>query len=306
MNAMELIKSANIHAAVQDPDVAHLVIGLNEVVSSNGTDGLDVETEPFGDGVKIRIVVGEGCVIHKPVHMCFGLVQAEGIQKIDLDLEVQDRAGISVIAHCVFPNAENVQHLMDGRIRVGKHASYEYQERHIHSPAGGIDVIPKAVIELDEYARFQTSFELIHGRVGRIEMDYEATCQAHSVLEMIAKISAKQDDVVKIRETGYLVGEHARGVLNSRVAVQDSARADVYNKLVASAAYARGHVDCTEIIQGDGVVSAVPIVEVNHPKAHVTHEAALGSVDTKQLETLMARGLSEDEASDVIIEGLLS
>jgi Fe-S cluster assembly scaffold protein SufB len=45
---------------------------------------------------------------------------------------------------------------------------------------------------------------------------------------------------------------------------------------------------------------------VNHPKAHVTHEAALGSVDRKQLETLMARGLTEDEASETIIAGLLS
>jgi hypothetical protein len=306
MNAMELIKSANIHAAVQDPDVAHLVIGLNEVVSSNGTEGLEVQAEPFDDGVKIGIVVRAGCVIPKPVHMCFGLVQQAGIQKIDLDLEVQDHAGINVIAHCVFPNATDVQHLMDGRIRVGKHASYEYQERHIHSDVGGVNVIPKAVIELDEHARFHTAFELIHGRVGRIEMDYEATCHAHSVMEMIAKISAKADDVIKIRETGHLVGEHSRGVLNSRVAVQDNASAEVYNKITASAAGARGHVDCKEIIQGDGVVSAVPIVEVNHPKAHVTHEAALGSVDSKQLETLMARGLDEDQASDVIIEGMLS
>jgi Fe-S cluster assembly scaffold protein SufB len=47
-------------------------------------------------------------------------------------------------------------------------------------------------------------------------------------------------------------------------------------------------------------------VEVLHPKAHVTHEAAIGSVDNKQLETLMSRGLSEDDAVDVIINGLLS
>ena len=50
----------------------------------------------------------------------------------------------------------------------------------------------------------------------------------------------------------------------------------------------------------------MPIVEVNHPKAHVTHEAAIGSVDNKQLETLMSRGLTEEEAVDLIVEGLLS
>jgi hypothetical protein len=46
-------------------------------------------------------------------------------------------------------------------------------------------------------------------------------------------------------------------------------------------------------------------VEVTHPLAHVTHEAAIGSVDSKQLQTLMSRGLDEDAATDLIIEGLL-
>jgi Fe-S cluster assembly scaffold protein SufB len=35
-------------------------------------------------------------------------------------------------------------------------------------------------------------------------------------------------------------------------------------------------------------------------------EASIGSVDSKHLETLMARGLTEDEATGLIIEGLLS
>jgi Fe-S cluster assembly scaffold protein SufB len=54
------------------------------------------------------------------------------------------------------------------------------------------------------------------------------------------------------------------------------------------------------------VARAIPVVEVRHPKAHVTHEAAIGSVDSKQLQTLMSRGLSEDAAVDLIVQGLLA
>jgi Fe-S cluster assembly scaffold protein SufB len=64
-------------------------------------------------------------------------------------------------------------------------------------------------------------------------------------------------------------------------------------------------VDCKEIIKDQGRASAVPVVEVAHPRAHITHEAAIGSVDSKQLETLMSRGLDEDQASELIIAGLL-
>jgi hypothetical protein len=136
-------------------------------------------------------------------------------------------------------------------------------------------------------------------------MDYETDCGPDSVLEMMAKISGRADDRIKIREVGILRGRGARGYLTSRVAARDRAKAEVYNKLVATAAYARGHVDCKEIIKDGGTASAIPVVEVAHPQAHITHEAAIGSVDSRQLETLMSRGLDEDQASELIIAGLL-
>lgn len=305
-DALELTEFANLHSAMDDPETAHLVIGLNRVTSSRAIDGLNVDVEEHDEGVRLVIRVAENAVIAKPVHMCFGLLQDEGVQKIDLDFEVGPRAKIDVVAHCVFPNATDVRHLMDGDIRIRAGAKYSYFERHIHSDAGGLLVVPNAKVTLDEDARFKTEFELVQGRVGKLEVDYEATCGPGSVMDMLAKVSARANDSVSIRETGHLDGANSRGVLTSRVAVRDDSRADVYNKLTATAAGARGHVDCQEIITGNGTANAVPIVEVSHPKAHVTHEAALGSVDSKQLQTLMARGLTEDEASDLIISGLLS
>lgn len=306
MDSLELIRLAGIHRQIKDPDTAHLVIGLNKVISSHSVEGLAVAVDERPDGVAIRIVLAEGAVLAKPVHLCFGLLQDAGVQRIGLDLDVRRGASMNVVAHCVFPNARDVRHEMDATIRVGEGARYSYFERHIHSPAGGITVLPKARIELARGSRFKTEFELIQGRVGVIDIDYETTAGPESVMDMNARISGRGDDVIQVHETGLLCGERATGVLTSRVAVRDRARAEVYNKLVATAAYARGHVDCKEIIHGGGTAHAVPIVEVSHPKAHVTHEAALGSVDSKQLETLMARGLSEDEAADLIIAGLLS
>ncbi len=95
-------------------------------------------------------------------------------------------------------------------------------------------------------------------------------------------------------------------MLTSKIAVRDEASAEIYNRITAEAPYARGHVDCKEIVKDNGTATAIPVVDVRNSLAHVTHEAAVGSVDKKQLETLMARGLDEDEASELIIQGLLS
>ena len=75
--------------------------------------------------------------------------------------------------------------------------------------------------------------------------------------------------------------------------------------MIALAAKSRGHVDCTVIIMENARAKAVPVVDVRHPEAQVTHEAAIGGVNRTQLETLMARGLDEEEATEMIVQGLL-
>jgi Fe-S cluster assembly scaffold protein SufB len=64
-------------------------------------------------------------------------------------------------------------------------------------------------------------------------------------------------------------------------------------------------MDCTEIVRGQAVAKNIPTVLVRDDRARVTHEAAIGMVNRKELETLMARGLDEDQAVDVIIRGML-
>lgn len=73
-----------------------------------------------------------------------------------------------------------------------------------------------------------------------------------------------------------------------------------------SAPAARGHLDCMEAVRDRAVGSTVPEVRVSHPQAKVTHETAIGSVDRRQLETLMARGLAPGEAVDLILRAMLT
>lgn len=290
---------------LQDPEVAHLTVDLNKVLSSQVVPGLVFDVEELEDGIKADIVVEEGTKIDKTVHMCFGVIAQEGVQKIILNIDIEKNAKIDLLAHCIFPNAVNLEHVMDAEINIQDEAEYSYLEKHVHGPTGGVKVLPTAKVTMGKKARFKTEFELVRGRVGLIDINYETTCGPESVLEMTARINGKKDDIIKIKEIGHLLGEYSRGALTTRVALQDTATAEVFNKLTATAAYARGHVDCKEIVQDKAVATAMPIVEVNHPKAHVTHEAAIGSVDSKQLQTLMSRGLTEDDAVDLIIEGLL-
>jgi len=103
-----------------------------------------------------------------------------------------------------------------------------------------------------------------------------------------------------------LNGREARSLIKSRLVLRDKARAEVIGETYGNAPLARGHVDCTEIVDGEeAIAKAIPIVSVSNKEAKVTHEAAIGSIDKKQMQTLMARGLDEEEAVKIIVKGIL-
>lgn len=289
----------------KDSKIAHLVVHKNKVVGSHLVNGLILEPKETALGIDIKLKVEKGVKIENPVHLCFGVLPKEGVQEINIKAKIEDGAQVKLLAHCVFPNAVKVVHKMQAEIEVGDNAYYEYNEVHFHGEDGGIEVIPKANIKVGKNSHLVTNFSLLKGRVGVFDLDYEAEVLENSSLDMTAKIYGYGDDKIKIREAGRLVGKSSRGLIKSRIAVKDRAVSEIINELTASAPEARGHVDCIEIIQGNAQAKAIPIVNVTNEFAKVTHEAAIGRVDKKQVETLMARGLEEEKAIDIVVGGML-
>jgi hypothetical protein len=287
------------------PEVATLVVSANQVLAAHEIPGIHFEAEPLEHGVKARISVESLAKIERPVHLCFGVIPAEGIQEIIAEYDIGEGSEVQFLAHCSFPNAVQVQHLMQARIRVGKGARMTYTEEHYHGQNGGVQVLPKARVIVEEGGRFVTTFSLTRGRVGYLELDYEVEVGAGGVAEMTTKAYGTGDDHVTVKEIVHLNGEKARGLTRTRVAVRDHAQSNVFTTMEGNAPGARGHMDCTEIVRDDAQASNTPLVVVRDDQAQVTHEAAIGTVNRKELESLLARGLEEDEAVDLIIRGMI-
>jgi hypothetical protein len=194
---------------------------------------------------------------------------------------------------------------MRASVTVEEGAALDYQESHYHGRSGGIEVWAQAQIRLARLARYRSDFSLLHGRVGLLEVDYAVEAGERAVAELVSRVYGSGSDTIRIRERVDLNGESARALVKSRVAVRDDATAEIVGATYGNAAGARGHVDCTEIVRDRAVANAIPEVRVTHPLAKVTHEAAIGSVDTRQLESLMARGVTPDEAVDILVRGML-
>lgn len=290
-----------------DPKTPKFFLNYNKITAVQEIPGLVLEGKEIKNGVEAKIVVKKGVKIDIPVHLCFGMTKHTGKQMIISDFTIEDGAQVLILAHCSFPRARDLIHRMEAKVKVGKNAKFFYEERHYHGENSGAHVFPKLGAIVKERSSFETVFSLTEGTVGELVINLNVSCLKDSTTKIISKVLGRtKKDNTQIYDRVYLKGENAKGIIKMRAAAAGGGDVFMQGATFASAAGARGHVDCQEIVIGKGSkAKAVPIVEVSHEQARVTHEASVGKVNQAQLEALMTRGLSEEEAVDMIIKGML-
>ncbi len=292
--------------ALSDKKFASLVVSGNKILLSKSIPGISIEGEEFESGVRAKISVEPGTEIPHPVHLCFGVIPKEGLQEILPEFEIGEGAKVKFLAHCSFPNALQVKHVMEAKVHVGPGAEMVYSESHFHGEEGGTEVIPRTEAHIGAGGIFRNEFRLTVGRVGHLDLDLRSYLAEEAVSDLEAKVYGRGNDVISLKESVYLNGKRARGLIRSRVVVSDKASSEVLGEAVGKGPFSRGHIDCVEIIQGNqATAKAVPVLQVVDESSKLTHEAAIGSVDKRQVQTLMARGLSEEEAVETVVRGLL-
>ena len=75
--------------------------------------------------------------------------------------------------------------------------------------------------------------------------------------------------------------------------------------IVGEAPQTKGHIECRGLILRDGIMHAIPEIDGRVVDVELSHEAAVGKIARDEIEYLMARGLSEEEATATIIRGFL-
>lgn len=284
---------------------ARIVINDNSILEKVSVDGLFLNSKIENGKIIIDIKVGEGVEVEKPVHICFGALKNEVNQDILMNINLEEGASVNFYSDCVLISKEKILHKMKSNVVVSKNASFGYFEKHLHSDFGEIKIVSDVFIDAKDFSKVETNFNLIKGNFGDSKFFYNVNASEGASVNMNSKFSLVKNDSGELDEVVYLNGKGSSCVVKSRVAVRDESSMVVKNRVIAKEELCRGHIDCSEILLDKGKTLAYPEAIVLHPKARVTHEASLGGIDNKRMETLMARGLNEDEAEDLILEGML-
>jgi uncharacterized protein len=78
--------------------------------------------------------------------------------------------------------------------------------------------------------------------------------------------------------------------------------------LLIGNAKCRAHVDCAGMVLNSNIASiieSVPGLKALHPEAEMSHEASIGKISPQQVEYLRCRGISEMDATSLIIRGFI-
>lgn len=135
-------------AVLADRRVAHVVaVGL-DLVSQRVIPGVDIRNEKTADGLVAQIKVKQDAKIANPIHLCIAVLHDTGRQRIQLQVRLADNSAAKIVAHCFFPRAQNVEHIMDASIEIHSGAELHHTEGHYHGPFGGVTVLPTAKVRV--------------------------------------------------------------------------------------------------------------------------------------------------------------
>ncbi len=284
----------------------NLLVDRNKVIVRYPAPGVRSEIIETPTGVRTKVYIEPGTKLEEPVTLCFGAAETTEVQTTEGEIVVGEGADVRFVVYGAMAEGIKLKHKNKLKVTVERNARFEFIDLHFNGEETFVELETETEAYVGESAYFKSVFKQTNGRAGKVRIVLRANVDRKGVAVFETKMIGKKDDEIYVEDVIHLNGEESRGISKSRIIAVDQTRAEFVGETYGNAPRCRGHIDCSEIVRGENVVvKAVPVVIVNNETARVTHEAAIGSIDKKQLETLMARGLTEDEAVDVIVQGML-
>jgi len=254
------------------------------------------------DGYFIRMPAGKRSSL--PVQTCLMLDSKKVSQTVHNIIIVEEGASLDIITGCTSrKGVEEGLHMGISEMYVKKGATLNFTM--IHNWAEQIGVRPRTVIHVEEGGTYVSNY---------ICLKPVRSVQTYPTVRLEGKGAITRLNTIAIAHPGSELDLGSRAIFNapgtkaeliSRT-ITIGGRIVARGEMIANAKGSKGHLECKGLVLTDkGSQLAIPILEANVDDVELTHEAAVGKIAKDQVEYLMARGLSEEEAVGMIVRGFL-
>jgi Fe-S cluster assembly scaffold protein SufB len=245
----------------------------------------------------------KGVRTEKPLQTCLHIAKEGYAQRVHNLIIAEEGSELHIIAGCsTSSHLQSGLHIGLSEFFVKKGATLKYTM--IHEWGENVTVRPKTAVHVEEGGVFISNYislkpvgSLVTNPVTYLEKD--ATARFNSILVAGKDSYMDVGSVVELRAPG------ARAEIISR-AIAAGGTIISRGHLKSMVPGVKGHLECKGLILKDGLLHAIPELSGFTPGVELSHEAAVGKIDNREIEYLMARGLDEEEAISTIVRGFLN
>ena len=238
-----------------------------------------------------------------PVQACL-IMETEGTtQHVHNIIVVSENSHLNVITGCASGTRKG-KHIGVSEFYVKKGATLHFTM--IHMWGEEVEVFPKTSVIVEEKGTFITDYICLHpaAKIKAYPTIYlkgrEAVTRTQSVL-----VSTK-GSVIDLGTRVYLSAPETKAEVISR-AVSFGGELIARGHLIGEYPGVKAHLECKGLLLSPkGRIHAIPELEGRTTDLEMSHEAAVGKIAKEEIEYLMARGLTEEEATATIVRGFLN
>ena len=304
-----------IHCNIVQPGVEVMDIGdalkrskeLKEYVwqaVSPDTDKYTAHTylQPIS-GYFIHVLPGTKALY--PVQACLYMGHDKMAQYVHNVIIAEEGAELDIITGCTTgPKLHSGLHVGVSEFYIKGGAKVTFTM--IHNWAEDVIVRPRTGAVIEESGTFISNY---------VSMKKVRSTQMYPVAYLKGEGATARFSSILVAPPGSDLDVGAKVLLQAK-----GARAEVISRAISTGGIirARGyligevpdvkaHLECRGLLLTDkGLIHAIPELEGQKEGVDLSHEAAVGKIAQEEIEYLMARGLSEDEATAIIVRGFLN
>jgi Fe-S cluster assembly scaffold protein SufB len=240
-----------------------------------------------------------------PVQACLYMGHDKMAQYVHNVIIAEEGVELDIITGCTTgPKLHSGLHVGVSEFYIKKGAKVTFTM--IHNWSEEVIVRPRTVAMIEESGTFISNYVSMK-KVRSTQMypaaylkGEGATARFNSIL--VAPSGSDLDVGAKV----FLQAKGSRAEVISR-AISSGGTIRARGCLIGEVPDVKAHLECRGLLLSEGgIIHAVPELEGKTEGVDLSHEAAVGKIAREEIEYLMARGLSEDEATSIIVRGFLN
>lgn len=240
-----------------------------------------------------------------PLQSCLYISLDNTRQAVHNVVIAEEDSELNIITGCATDHSvKRAVHLGVSEFYVKKNAKVSFTM--IHNWSEDAFVRPRTGILMEENASFNSNY-IVLSATRSLQSNPKAMLNGpNASVYFQTLLYGKGQSEFDLGSVAMLNAPNTTAEMISRVIGVEEANIVARGLIVGNQPDVKGHLACQGLLMSPKArILAVPQLDAKNPDVALTHEAAVGRIAEESILYLMSRGLTEDEATSMIVRGFL-